>query len=165
MPTRRFVLQAMGVSAAAATSLGSSPAALASAAVGATSGAPWWLLAPLGVGASVGRGWHVADLAPVARGATILSLAHRDGREARVHICARSGRARGLAHTALFDLVLMDGGQGDRPTDERLGRVLQQLARHIRRNELRVDDDGLRSVVQLQSHTDRATRYGPQTLI
>ena len=112
-------------------------------------------LAPLDIGASVGRGWHVADLAG-PRGATILSLAHRDGREARVHICARSGRARGLAHTALFDLVLMDGGQGDRPTEERLGRVLQQLARHIRRNELRVDDDGLRSVVQLQSHTDRA---------
>ena len=154
----------MGVSAAAATGLGASPAALAGV-VGSRAAAPWWLLAPLKAGTSVGGRWRLHGLEPVDRGATILSLVHRDGRQARVHICARRGSARGLAHTGLFDLVLMDGGQGDRPTDEELGRVLCQIARHIRRNELRVDEDGLRSVLGLQAHTDRAARYGPQTLL
>ena len=156
----------MGVTAAAATALGHAPAtgAQAPSSVDVTA-PPWWLLAPLETGTRIGSEWRIAGLSPITQGATILSLVHRDQRTARVHICARRGQARGLAHTGLFDLVLMDGGQGDRPTDESLGRVLKQVARHIRHNELLVDDDGLRSVVRLQSHPDREARYGPQALV
>jgi hypothetical protein len=166
MPSRRFVLQAMGVTAAAATAFGHASMAEGSdAPQGDVTAPPWWLVAPLSVGTRIGREWRIADLAPIAQGATILSLVHRDQRTARVHICARSGQPRGLAHTGLFDLVLMDGGQGDHPTDESLGRVLKQVARHIGRNELMVDDEGLRAVVRLQSHPDREARYGPQALV
>ena len=165
MPSRRFVLQALGVTAAAATALGPSSATAAELASADVTAPPWWLLAPLEAGTRIGREWRVADLSAIAQGATILSLAHRDGRTARVHICARRGQPRGLAHTGLFDLVLMDGGQGDLPTDESLGRVLKQVARRIRRNELLVDDEGLRSVVRLQSHPDREAQYGPQALV
>jgi hypothetical protein len=101
----------------------------------------------------------------VEDGATILTLAQRDGEIARVHICARHGQARGLASTELFDLVLMDGGQGDRPTEESLARVLRQLARHIRRSEQTVGEDGLRMVTGLSTHGDRVARYGAEALV
>jgi hypothetical protein len=158
--------------ATAAASLGGTGVAMARTAPGgasrlglAGSDAPWWLLAPTRSGSSIGVGWQVEDLAPVEAGATILTLSHRSGRIARVHICARHGRARGLAHTGLFDLVLMDGGQGDQPTEEGLGRALQQLARQMRRNELAVDDSALVQVVDLEPHSARVARYGPETLV
>jgi len=167
MPSRRVVLQAMGVGAIASASLGAS-AARAAARSGRTwssKEAPWWLLSPLSEGSPLGRGWQVGHLSPVQEGATILTLAHRDGRIARVHICARQGRARGLAHTGLFDLVLMDGRQGDQPTEESLGRVLRQVARVMRRAELSVGEDALRQVVGLRSHPDRVRMYGAEALI
>ena len=44
----------------------------------------------------------------VQNGAAILELKHRSGQRARVHICTYEGQPKGLAHTALFDLILMD---------------------------------------------------------
>jgi len=90
-----------------------------------------------------------------------LGLRHADGRHAQVHLCARDGRPRGLAHTALFDLVLMDGGQGDRPTDEGLGRALLTVASRVRSNELQTAD---RRVAGLLSHVERVERFGAATL-
>ena len=45
----------------------------------------------------------------------------------------------GLAHSELFDLLLMDGGDGNQPTNESLGRVLKDIERRIRKNEVRED--------------------------
>ena len=167
MATRRQLLQGLGVGAvagvAATPSLARAAHALRSSWTSAAP--PWWLLAPLAPGRSVGRGWSVHSLEVVRDGAAVLTLRTRDAQQARVHICAHDGSPRGLVHTALFDLVLMDGGQGDRPTDESLGRVLLQLSRHIRRNEMRSDDAQMASVTGLLSHDERVALFGPEALV
>lgn len=130
----------------------------------ATTGpSPWWLLAPLTPGAVVGRGWRVDTLSGVTKGAAVLSLAHDDGRVARVHVCAHDGAPRGVAHTALFDLILMDGGDGKRQTEEDIGCVVISLAGVIRNNELAEDGD-LGPLARLMTHPDRVATYGPETL-
>lgn len=82
---------------------------------------------------------------------------------ARVHLCHHQGDPKGLAHSDLIDLVLMDGGRGDRATDESLGRVLMGLAAHIRDNELSADGD-LGALARMQPHSDRVLDYGPENL-
>ena len=75
---------------------------------GASSSAPWWLLAPLGPGASLGLGWTLQGLSAVDRGAAIVALANPDGRTANVHLCAHHGAPVGIESSRFFDLVLMD---------------------------------------------------------
>ncbi|MFT4979436.1 MAG: hypothetical protein ACI8S6_005346 [Myxococcota bacterium] len=172
MSSRRNLLKMMGltaaatavpVAAAAAGDLADRRAVVAALTADGNSGQPWWLLSPLTVGASVGLGWQVAALSSVERGAAVLSLSHRDGRDANVHLCAHAGRPRGLAHTALFDLILMDGGQGDQPTDEGLGRALKNLSARIRRNEIS-DRADLRPLAHMMTHAERVELYGAETL-
>ena len=167
MPSRRDVLQALGVGAVASASLGAASVASAGSArsLWSADAPPWWLIDPLTAGTSLGRGWRVEELSAVQEGASVLTLSHRDGRIARVHICAREGRPQGVACTGLFDFVLMDGAQGDRPTEESLGRVLRQVARRARRAEQRVGEDELRMVVGLRSHPERVARYGAEALV
>lgn len=124
---------------------------------------PWWLLAPLKRGDHLGAGWFVAHLGAVERGASVLTLQSREGDVARVHLCQHDGAPRGLAHTELLDLILMDGGQGDKQTPETLGRVLMGLASVVRENELRLDGD-LAQLGRMQPHGERVDAYGPETL-
>jgi hypothetical protein len=172
MQTRRDFLSKLGIGAAAAAAgAGSIKAAdaihrdtlRAFAEGGGAAHEPWWLVSPLQPGTSVGKGWHVASLSKVERGAAVLELAHRDGQLARLHVCAHAGKPRGMAHTALFDLILMDGGQGDQPTPEGLGRALVGVANRIRRNEV-IGEDDLKSVSRMLTHTERVELYGPETL-
>ncbi len=170
MTTRRDILRGLGMGAAAAgVGVGLSRRANAAqdahhAQTHTTLAPPWWLLAPLDVGTSVGKGWRVSQLTGIEKGASVLILANRDGREARVHICGRQGAARGPASTQHFDLVLMDGADGDLPTDEGLGRVLQGLARRVARNERRYTGD-LGAVAQLMPHDERVFRFGGPQLV
>lgn len=181
MQSRRDLLQKLGLAAAVGVVSTASSAAAAAPAVSATlqrdtlralaeggsaSGSAAWLLAPLQAGQSVGLGWRLHSLSPVERGAVVITLRHARHTEAapvegRVHLCAHHGAPRGLAHTALFDLVLMDGGQGARPTDEALGRVVLTLAAKVRTNELSGD---LGSVARLLTHAERVALYGPESL-
>lgn len=124
---------------------------------------PWWLIFPLERGSTLAKGWRIQGLSRVQRGASILELSHRSGERARVHICFRQGPAKGLAHSELFDLLLMDGGDGNQPTDESLGRVLKDIERRIRKNEVR-EDVNLRPLARMQSHEERVDAYGPETL-
>ena len=172
MQSRRHLLKNLGIGAAAAAA-GAGTVKVAQAAHagtleafasgGATRVAPWWLLAPLGKGSAVGRGWVVESLSPVERGAAVLQLAHHGGEIARVHVCAHSGAPRGLASTVLFDLVLMDGGQGDLRTPEGLGRALLGVAARIRRNEVLGESD-LDSVARMLTHGERKELFGPESL-
>lgn len=165
MNSRRNLLKTAGLTAAAlAVSGSSSRKSIAAFAQGQDDGAPWWLLSPLQQGASLGRGWSIDALSPIESGAAILTLAHRDGRQARVHMCAWKDAPRGVAHTELLDLIIMDGGQGDRPTEEGLGRALSSLASRIRRNELRIDAD-IRALAGMQSHEERVEQYGAESLV
>ena len=56
----------------------------------------------------------------------------------------------------------MDGGQGDRPTDEGLGRALINLASRVKQNELRSADLRVRGLL---SHLERVERFGPEALV
>ncbi len=172
MPSRRDLLKNIGIGAAAvAAGAGSVQAAKAAhkatleafASGGSTKGSPWWLIAPLQPGSHVGRGWAVASLSRVERGAAVLELRHRDGQSARLHVCGHDGRPKGLAHSALFDLVLMDGGRGDRRTPEGLGRALLGVADRIRKNEM-VDGADLDSVARMLPHEQRVELFGAETL-
>lgn len=172
MKSRRNLLKMMGMTAAATavpvTAAASDPTArravVAALTADGSSGAPWWLLSPVQQGSAVGLGWRVAGLSTVSRGAAVLSLAHRDGREASVHLCAHHGSPRGLAHSALFDLILMDGGQGDQSTPEDLGRALVNLAARIRGNEVS-DKADLRPLAHMMTHAERVALYGAETLV
>lgn len=124
---------------------------------------PWWLIFPLSQGAKLAKGWEVSSLSRVERGASVLALTRNSGETARIHICFRQGKAKGLAHTEMFDLLLMDGGNGDRPTEEGLARVLKDIARRIRKNEVR-EDANLRPLSRMQTHEERVGVYGPETL-
>lgn len=125
---------------------------------------PWWLIFPLTKGANLAKGWQIHGLSRVERGASILELKRSSGESARVHICYRMGEAKGLAHSEMFDLLLMDGGNGDRPTEEGLGRVLKDIERRIRTNEVR-EDANLRPLSRMQTHDERVGVYGPDTLL
>jgi len=169
MPTRRELLQKLGVGAASTAALGAGGVALAThqatleAFVSPSGKAPWWLLHPLKSGDDLGLGWKLGNLGPVERGASILELKHSSGVQARVHICTYESKPKGLAHTALFDLILMDGGRGNKPTEESIGRVLLTLAEQMSENEIQ-DRADLSRVKRMLSHTERVELFGAETL-
>jgi hypothetical protein len=152
--------QARGTAEAisAGDELSVSPAATApTAAVGASaSPPPWELLAPLQAGAALGHGWQVAALSPVQAGSCVLTLAHASGRTHRVHLCRNAGTPAGLVHTAEVDLLVMNGGAGELPTDEGLAQAVATVAHAVARNEsaTRV------AAVGLLAHAERVERYG-----
>lgn len=112
---------------------------------------PAFLFHPLGPDADLGLGWRLARVFPPHEGAITLNLSHHDGRSARVDVCLRDGAARGPAHTALLDFLVMDGGDGRSTTDESLGRVVRRLARIAADNEA-ADLDRIAALVP---HTQR----------
>ena len=168
MASRRNVLKQLGLGLTAVTVTGASvmkgQTYTAFASGGSFDGAPWWLLNPLTKGTSIGKGWRIVDLGAIEQGASVLVLQHRDGTVANVHICVHDGAPKGLAHTEFLDLVLMDGGSGDRPTNEHLGRVLLGIAKRIRKNELAVQQN-LQELAFLQTHEERVIRYGAENLV
>lgn len=128
---------------------------------------PWWLLQPYLPGVEVGLGWTVGGLSEPHRGAYVLQLHHADGAGARVHVCFHQGQPKGIGHTQHLDLILMDGGDGDAPTRESLGRVIRQLAVAIRENEasaLREGGERAEQLAALLTHSERVERFGPETL-
>lgn len=173
MDSRRTVLKKLLVGSTAAAAVpGTASAALGALEASAEAGtltlptgpAPWWLFHPVGLGTPLSFGWYVADLSPVARGASVLTLAHASGRRARLHLCAHNGRPQGVAHTRLLDMVLMDGGSGSFRTDEKLGRVVLGLAERVRRNETNPQGD-LWPLARMMTHADRVDAFGPESLV
>lgn len=164
-PSRRGVLQGMAVGAAvvAAGAPELAEAAPVAGALAEEAAAPWWLLAPLQVGSDVGFGWSIVSLSSVRQGAAVLRVGHAGQGEIDVHLCAIEGAPRGVAHAAHVDLVAMDGGRGDKPTDEGLGLALREIAKAIGRNETTEGAD-LRTLARLMPHTERVGAYGPERL-
>jgi hypothetical protein len=89
----------------------------------ASAAAPWELLQPLAMGSVVAHGWRVAGLSGAVGGSCVLTLENERGRSHRIHLCRNEGRPQGLVHTDGFVLLVMNGGQGDRPTEEPLDCV------------------------------------------
>jgi hypothetical protein len=116
---------------------------------------PWELVRPLRPGSAVGHGWRVAELSDVADGSCVLTLRNRRGRTQRVHLCRNDGHPQGLVYTRHVDLVVMNGGQGELPTEEGLAQAVAKVAHVLARNE-----GGARPVVvALLPQAERVRRY------
>ena len=118
---------------------------------------PWELLYPLAAGASVGDGWRLADLGGVADGSCVLTLKNERGRTHRVHICRNDGSPMGVVYARQFDLLVMNGGQGDLPTDEGLAQAVAEVAHVLAANE--GDSQHRTTVAALLPQAERVTRF------
>lgn len=96
---------------------------------------PWQLIHPLKVGSTVAYGWSVAGLTGAVDGSAVVTLQNKRGRTHRVHICRNDGRPQGLVYTRNFDLVVMNGGRGDLPTEEGFARAVAELGHVLAMNE------------------------------
>ena len=117
---------------------------------------PWTLLRPLKTGAVVARGWRLVELGPVQHGACVVTLANGRGRSHRIHVCRNDGTPHGLIYTRRLDLVVMNGGRSDLPTDEGFAQAVAQLAHVLAKNERRVAKDVL---AEFLPHTERTERF------
>src|SRR5438552_9917727 len=121
----------------------------------ASSPPPWELLSPLGAGSVVGHGWRLVDLSPVEDGSCVVTLQNRRGRSHRVHLCRNDGNPQGIIYTRRVDLVVMNEGYGDLPTEERLAQAVAELAHVIATNEATARD----RVAELLPHAERLRRF------
>ncbi len=103
-----------------------------------TAPAPWDLIKPLAAGSAVSEGWRVQTMTGVVHGSSVLTLENERGRAHRVHICRNSGAPSGLVYTDNVDLVVMNGGRGDLPTEEGFGQAVAEIAHAIAANEKRL---------------------------
>ena len=123
--------------------------------VASSSPPPWELLSPLGAGSVVGHGWRLVDLGPVEDGSCVVTLQNARGRSHRIHLCRNDGNPQGIIYTRRVDLVVMNEGYGDLPTEERLGQAVAELAHVIAANEATVPD----RVAELLPHAERLRRF------
>ena len=118
--------------------------------------APWELLSPIVAGSVVAHAWRVADLSPVRDGSCVVTLENERGRAHRVHLCRNDGTPQGIVHTRGLDLVMMNAGHGDLPTDESLAQAVAALAHVVAANEGKVPDGVL---AELLPHAERVRRF------
>ncbi len=119
--------------------------------------APWQILEPLTVGALVASDWRVVDFQGAVDGACVLTLGNDRGRTNRVHVCRNDGQPRGLVYTSRFDLVVMNGGRGDLPTEEGFGLAVAEIAHTIAANE--TSSRGAEVASALLPQSDREQRF------
>jgi hypothetical protein len=96
---------------------------------------PWELVSPLAAGSMVAHGWRLAELGPVQDGSCVVTLQNGRGRARRIHLCRNDGSPQGLVYTRRVDLVVMNEGHGDLPTEERLAQAVAELAHAVAANE------------------------------
>ena len=164
LPTRRGVLY--GIASGAAVAASGTAAAVSPGIPLFNAGVadpPWWILSPLQRGSRLKNGWAVKDLSGVRKGAAVLTVEHSRFGTSEVHLCTHEGKPKGVVHTALVDLVVMDGGDGDKATNESLGRMLMDLAQRMHRNELDEFAD-LKPLSYMLKHDQRVDAYGPENL-
>jgi hypothetical protein len=116
----------------------------------------WDLLAPFAAGSVVAHGWRLVDLSPVRDGSAVVTLQNARGRAHRVHLCRNDGNPQGLVYTRRIDLVVMNQGYGDLPTEEHLGQAVAELAHAVAANEATVPD---RVFAELLPHSERVQRF------
>src|SRR5437016_4330092 len=122
----------------------------------ASSPPPWELLSPLVAGSVVGHGWRLVGLGPVQDGSCVVTLQNARGRSHRVHLCRNDGNPQGIIYTRRVDLVVMNEGYGDLPTEERLAQAVAELAHVIAANEATVPD---RCLAELLPQAERLRRF------
>jgi len=117
---------------------------------------PWALMSPLAAGSVLAHGWRLADLGPVQDGACVVTLKNERGRSRRVHLCRNDGSPQGLVYTRRTDLVVMNEGHGDLPTEERFAQAVAELAHVVAGNETRMSDAVFAGLLP---HTERVQRF------
>ena len=117
---------------------------------------PWELVSPLAAGAVLAHGWRLAELGPVRDGSCVVTLRNERGRARRVHLCRNDGAPKGIVYTRRVDLVVMNEGNGDLPTEERLAQAVAALAHVVAANE-GMATNGVLS--DLLPHTERVQRF------
>ena len=117
---------------------------------------PWDLVAPFAVGAVVAHDWRLVDLTPVRDGSAVVTLQNERGRAYRVHLCRNDGSPQGLVYTRRVDLVVMNQGYGDLPTEEHFGQAVASLAHAVAANEATVADGVFAGLLP---HSERVQRF------
>jgi hypothetical protein len=84
-----------------------------------------------------------------------VTLENERGRQNRVHICRNDGKPNGIVFTDRFDLVAMNGGKGDLPTEESFARAIAELSHVLAANE-----DRSTVVASLVPHAERLSTCG-----
>ena len=149
-----------GVAGTVAPSAAPSGAAVANAAAAATATeaasapAPWEMLRPLTAGAPLAHGWTVAELSPVEAGSCVVTLRNAQGTPRRVHLCRNGGTPAGLVYTERYDLVVMNGGARELPSDEGLAQAVAAQAHAVAGNERAHAEPG-----PLLAHAERVERF------
>jgi hypothetical protein len=116
---------------------------------------PWELLRPLSLGSAVTPEWRVGGVTGIADGSCVLTLENARGRAQRIHLCGNAGRPQGLVYTQRVDLVVMNGGQGDLPTEEGFAQAVAEVAHVVAANEGGQE----RVVTALLAHAERVERF------
>ena len=117
---------------------------------------PWALVAPYGAGAVVAHDWRLVDLTPVQAGSPVVTLQHDRGRAQRIHLCRNDGSPQGIVYTRRVDLVVMNQGFGELPTEEHLGQAVAALAHAVAAHEATVAADVF---ANLLPHAERLERF------
>jgi hypothetical protein len=103
----------------------------------------------------VSAGWRITELSAVTHGSCVVPLENARGRAHRVHVCSNDGTPRGLVYTQHLDLIVMNGGGGDLPTDEGFAQAVAEVAHVLASNEQRQPA----VVAALLPHAERISRY------
>jgi hypothetical protein len=117
---------------------------------------PWELVQPLVAGAVLAHGWQLVDLSAVRNGSCVATLKNARGRAHRVHLCRNDGTPQGIVYTRRVDLVVMNEGQGDLPTEEHFAQAVAALAHAIAANEATAPGPVF---ADLLPHTERVRRF------
>jgi len=179
MISRRDLIAKAAVGAAAAMTVGGvvgtavaatrpmrdstdAPAHDAKALAPRTESAPpaWALVAPFAAGGEVAHGWRLVDLTPVRDGSAVATLESAQGRGHRVHLCRNDGSPQGIIFTPRIDLVVMNQGYGDLPTEEHFGQAVATLARAVAANEATMPPE---LFAALLPHQERVERFAVAT--
>jgi hypothetical protein len=118
--------------------------------------APWALVAPFVAGSEVAHGWSLVDLSPVRDGSAVATLQNPRGRSHRIHLCGNDGAPQGIIYTRRVDLVVMNQGYGDLPTEEHFGQAVAALSHAIAANEATVANDVFAALLP---HAERVQRF------
>jgi hypothetical protein len=132
------------------------PAQAPRADVVASAAPPWDLVAPFGAGVVLAHGWRLADLTPPQDGSAVVTLQNARGRAHRIHLCRNDGNPHGVVCTRRLDLVVMNEGHGDLPTEESLGQAVAALAHAVAANEATMPE---RFFGELLPHGERVRRF------
>jgi hypothetical protein len=124
--------------------------------VAVSSPPPWDLVSPLVAGSALAHGWRLADLGPVQNGSCVATLKNARGRAHRIHLCGNDGTPQGIVYTRRVDLVVMNEGYGDLPTEERFAQAVAELAHVVAANERTAPAE---MFAELLPHRERVQRF------